>query len=142
MLEKIGLFDDDFFIFAEDVDLNMRGQLMGLKSVYLPKAKVYHIGTATVGLYSDRYVYLCKRNDVFVLIKNYSLRMYFKYLYSILKRQFHDIKYFTYRGQGLILLKSKLAVVRMLPTMLIRRFHIQRTRTVPDFEIENISILK
>ena len=142
LLEKIGLFDDDFFIFAEDVDLNMRGQLMGLKSVYLPKAKVYHIGTATVGLYSDRYVYLCKRNDVFVLIKNYSLRMYFKYLYSILKRQFHDIKYFTYRGQGLILLKSKLAVVRMLPTMLIRRFHIQRTRTVPDFEIENISILK
>ena len=97
---QVGLFDEDFFIFAEDVDLNMRGQLQGLKAVYLPKAKVYHIGTATVGLYSDRYVYLCKRNDIWVFIKNYSLGMYFKYLYSIWKHQFTDIKYFTYRGQG------------------------------------------
>jgi hypothetical protein len=132
---KIGLFDEDFFIFAEDVDLNMRGQLQGLKTVYLPKAKVYHIGTATVGLYSDRYVYLCKRNDIWVLIKNYSLSMYFKYLYSIWKHQFADIKYFTYRGQGQVLLKSKWDALKMLPQMLFRRFQIQKERTVGDKQI-------
>lgn len=142
LFEKIGLFDDDFFIFAEDVDLNMRAQLVGQKTVYLPKAKVYHIGTATVGLYSDRYVYLCKRNDVFVLIKNFSLALYFKYLLAILRYQFRDIKYFAYRGQGLVLLRSKLNVIKMLIPMLIRRFHIQRTRSVPDSEIEKVSILQ
>jgi GT2 family glycosyltransferase len=142
LFEKIGLFDDDFFIFAEDVDLNLRSQLVGMKSIYLPKAKVYHIGTATVGLYSDRYVYLCKRNDVFVLIKNFSLRLYFKHLYSILKHQFHDIKYFCYRGQGHILLKSKMGVLKMLIPMLARRSRIQNIRTVPDSEIEKVSILK
>ena len=52
--KEVGIFDEDFFIFAEDVDINMRGQLQGFKCVYLPEAKVYHIGTATVGLYSDR----------------------------------------------------------------------------------------
>jgi len=133
---QVGLFDEDFFIFAEDVDLNMRGQLQGLKSVYLPKAKVFHIGTATVGLYSDRYVYLCKRNDIWVFIKNYSLSMYFKYLYSIWKHQFTDIKYFTYRGQGQVLWKSKWDALKMLPQMLFRRFQIQRVRTLPDSEIE------
>jgi hypothetical protein len=140
LFQQIGLFDEDFFIFAEDVDLNMRSQLQGLKAVYLPKSKVFHIGTATVGLYSDRYVYLCKRNDIWVFIKNYSLKMYFKYLYSIWKHQFSDIKYFTYRGQGQVLLKSKWGALKLLPKMLFRRFQIQRTRTVTDSEIEKLII--
>ncbi len=142
LFDTVGIFDEDFFIFAEDVDLNMRSQLRGFKTVYLPKAKVYHIGTATVGLYSDRYVYLCKRNDVLVLIKNMSLGMVFKNFSTILKHQLGDIKYFSYRGQGVVLLKSKLDALKMLLPMLMRRFYIQRTRTVPDSEIEKIMITK
>lgn len=140
LFDTVGIFDEDFFIFAEDVDLNMRSQLEGFKTVYLPKAKVYHIGTATVGLYSDRYVYLCKRNDVYVLIKNMSLGMYCKYFFTILKHQIEDIKYFCYRGQGLVLFKSKLSALKMLIPLLIRRFRIQSLRTVPDSEIEKIMI--
>ncbi|MGY8765512.1 MAG: glycosyltransferase family 2 protein [Nitrospinaceae bacterium] len=138
--EKVGVFDEDFFIFAEDVDINMRGQLQGFKCVYLPKAKVYHIGTATVGLYSDRYIYLCKRNDIFVLIRNYSLKLYFKYLWTILTHQLNDIKYFTYRGQGVVLFKSKIDVFKMLIPMLIRRFSIQKSRTVADEKIDHLII--
>jgi len=138
--EKVGFFDEDFFIFAEDVDINMRGQLQGFKCVYLPKAKVYHIGTATVGLYSDRYIYLCKRNDIFVLIRNYSLKLYFKYLWTILTHQLNDIKYFTYRGQGVVLFKSKIDVFKMLIPMLIRRFSIQKSRTVTDKKIDHLII--
>ena len=138
--EKVGIFDEDFFIFAEDVDINMRGQLQGFKCVYLPKAKVYHIGTATVGLYSDRYIYLCKRNDIFVLIRNYSLKLYFKYLWTILAHQLNDIKYFTYRGQGIVLFKSKLDVFKMLIPMLIRRFSIQKSRTITDEKIDHLII--
>ncbi len=137
---QVGLFDEDFFIFAEDVDLNMRGQLQGFRAVYLPKAKVYHIGTATVGLYSDRYVYLCKRNDLWVFIKNYSLKMYFKFIFSIWKHQFADIKYFTYRGQGQVLLKSKWDALKLLPQMLFRRSQIQQSRTAYDHEVEKLII--
>ena len=138
--QQVGTFDEDFFIFAEDVDINMRGQLQGFKCVYLPEAKVYHIGTATVGLYSDRYIYLCKRNDMFVLIRNYSLKMYLKYFWVTLKHQFNDIKYFTHRGQGTILFKSKLATLKMLIPMLFRRFQIQSSRTVADEKIEPMII--
>jgi len=142
LFDTVGIFDEDFFIFAEDVDLNMRSQLEGFKTVYLPQAKVYHIGTATVGLYSDRYVYLCKRNDVYVLIKNISLGLYLKYFFTILKHQIGDIKYFCYRGQGLVLFKSKLSALKMLIPLLSRRFRIQSRRTVPDSEIEKIMILE
>ncbi len=135
LFDTVGLFDEDFFIFAEDVDLNMRSQLRGFEAVYLPEAKVYHIGTATVGLYSDRYIYLCKRNDLFVLIKTMSLAMVFRHCLLILKHQLKDIRYFTYRGQGLVLLKSKLAALRQLFPMLLRRHRIQKTRTVNDREI-------
>ncbi len=140
LFDRVGIFDEDFFIFAEDVDLNMRSQLQGFQTVYLPRAKVYHIGTATVGLYSDRYVFLCKRNDVLVLIKNFSLKMYCKNFLSILKHQLDDIKYFSYRGQGIVLLKSKLDALKMLLPMLVRRFRIQCSRTVADADIEKIMI--
>ena len=83
---------------------------------------------------------LCKRNDLYVLIRNYSLKMYFKYLWTILKHQFGDIKYFTSRGQGLVLLKSKIDALKMLLPMLIRRYRIQAARTVPDSEIEKLII--
>jgi hypothetical protein len=62
--------------------------------------------------------------------------MYFKYLTSIWKHQFADIKYFTYRGQGQVLWKSKWGALKMLPQMLFRRFQIQRSRTLPDSEIK------
>ncbi|PIQ96958.1 MAG: glycosyl transferase [Nitrospinae bacterium CG11_big_fil_rev_8_21_14_0_20_56_8] len=140
MIDRIGLFDEDFFIFAEDVDLNMRSQLQGYKAIYLPRAKVYHIGTATVGLYSDRYTYLCKRNDIFVLIKNFSLGWYCRYFFSILRHQVRDIRYFTSRGQGTVLLKSKIDALLKLFPMLTRRYHIQRTRKVEDEEIEKLTL--
>ena len=66
--------------------------------------------------------------------------MYFKYLYSIWKHQFADIKYFTYRGQGQVLLKSKWDAMKMLIPMLIRRFRIQKTRTISDNAIEKLII--
>ena len=48
MLDEIGLFDADFFLFMEDVDLSFRAQLSGWKCVYVPTAKVFHVhgGTA------------------------------------------------------------------------------------------------
>ena len=40
MLEEIGLFDEDFFLYMEDVDLAFRGRLAGWKCIYVPEAVV------------------------------------------------------------------------------------------------------
>ncbi|MEX0869883.1 MAG: glycosyltransferase family 2 protein [Candidatus Spechtbacterales bacterium] len=41
-LEKIGGFDENFFMYMEDVDLCRRFWESGLEVVYFPKAKMYH----------------------------------------------------------------------------------------------------
>ena len=41
-LRQIGLFDQDFFAYYEDVDLSFRAQLAGWKVRYVPAAVVYH----------------------------------------------------------------------------------------------------
>src|SRR5579859_372885 len=47
MLQKIGLFDQDFFAYYEDIDLSFRAQLAGWKVGFVPKADVYHEQGAT-----------------------------------------------------------------------------------------------
>jgi len=42
-----GVFDEDFFAYLEDVDLNLRANSRGKKCWYVPEALVYHIGSAT-----------------------------------------------------------------------------------------------
>ncbi|MCK5069109.1 MAG: glycosyltransferase family 2 protein, partial [Desulfocapsa sp.] len=47
--DELGLFDEDFFAYLEDVDLNLRANSRGKKCWYVPDARVYHIGSATTG---------------------------------------------------------------------------------------------
>ncbi|MET0779838.1 MAG: glycosyltransferase family 2 protein [Candidatus Saccharimonadales bacterium] len=42
MLEKIGVFDEDFFAYYEDIDLSFRAQLRGWKVAYVAGAVAYH----------------------------------------------------------------------------------------------------
>ncbi|MCX7927275.1 MAG: glycosyltransferase family 2 protein [Candidatus Omnitrophica bacterium] len=42
-LNSVGLFDEDFFFYAEDVDLCLRARKKGWKIFCLPKAKIIHL---------------------------------------------------------------------------------------------------
>jgi GT2 family glycosyltransferase len=42
MLKQIGLFDEDFFVYFEDIDLSFRAQLAGWKVWLQPSAIAYH----------------------------------------------------------------------------------------------------
>ena len=71
LLEKVGLFDDNFFAYMEDVDLAVRSQIMGYKNFSCPGAVVYHIGSATSGSrYNEFKVKTAARNNVWVVYKN------------------------------------------------------------------------
>lgn len=47
IFEEIGLFDEDFFMYLEDVDFSLRAQRAGHRCLYLPDAIVYHIEAAS-----------------------------------------------------------------------------------------------
>lgn len=42
VLAKVGLFDEDYFLYAEDIDLCYRIKAVGYKIIYLPEVKIIH----------------------------------------------------------------------------------------------------
>ena len=71
LLDEIGLFDDNFFAYMEDVDLAIRSKIYGYRNLLCPQAVVYHIGSATSGSrYNEFKVRLAARNNVWVVYKN------------------------------------------------------------------------
>ena len=75
MLDDIGGFDDDFFLYCEDTDLGLRARWAGWKCLYAPDAVVDHHYSHSSGAASPLKAYFVERNRLFVLAKNFPLRM-------------------------------------------------------------------
>lgn len=71
LLAELGMFDDNFFAYMEDVDLAIRSKINGYTNLLCPDAEVYHIGSATSGSrYNEFKVRLAARNNVWTVYKN------------------------------------------------------------------------
>lgn len=71
MLDQVGLFDDEFFIYYEDVDLAWRAQWAGWRCLYVPQAIVLHAHSATTQRGSPFKRRLLSRNKWWTIAKNY-----------------------------------------------------------------------
>jgi len=69
MLDTIGGFDEDFFAYADDADLGLRGRIAGWRCLYVPSAVVRHHRGATLGAFSSRRLELIERNRVLLAAK-------------------------------------------------------------------------
>ena len=75
MLDETGFFDDDFFAYAEDTDLGLRGRLAGWGALLATDAVVCHKYSKTGGVFSPFKIYLVERNHYWVALKNFPLRL-------------------------------------------------------------------
>lgn len=74
MLTDIGLFDEVFFAYLEDVDLAWRARRAGWRCLYVPQARVLHHHSATAKEGSPFKSFHLGRNKVWLLLKNYPFR--------------------------------------------------------------------
>lgn len=79
VFRKIGLLDESFFAYYEDIDLNYRMQLAGYKCLYIPESVCYHKCGATIKNSHKLKFYLMERNLTFLQIKNHDVKLIFKY---------------------------------------------------------------
>ena len=80
LFARIGWFDEEFFAYLEDVDLNLRANRAGCRCYYVPEARVFHIGSATTGSkFNDLTIRLSTRNSLYVLAKNYPLPLLLRF---------------------------------------------------------------
>jgi GT2 family glycosyltransferase len=140
MLEEIGLFDEDFFAYYEDVDLSFRAQLAGWKVLYVPTAVAYHQIGATSGKIKGFTTYQTMKNLPLLLIKNVPARLlptvfprfvltYLMFIPAAIKRRQISI---ALRGFGRMLV--------LLPKKLIGRRRIQKNKKVTDEYIKSLLV--
>lgn len=53
VLDKVGLFDEDYFMYGEDLDLCFRIKSAGFKIMYIPEASILHRKGVSSGLKSE-----------------------------------------------------------------------------------------
>ncbi|MBI2655705.1 glycosyltransferase family 2 protein [Candidatus Woesearchaeota archaeon] len=69
------LFDPDYFIYGEDVDLGLRIRLCGKKTLFEPKSIMYHMHSVTMQKQSGSFsAYLMERNLLITFFKNLELK--------------------------------------------------------------------
>jgi GT2 family glycosyltransferase len=101
ILEEIGLFDENFFAYMEDVDIGYRARIHGYKNIYCPDAICYHVGSATSGSkYNAFKVKLAARNNIYVVYKNMPLLQLLINLPFILLGMFIKYIFFVRKGLG------------------------------------------
>jgi GT2 family glycosyltransferase len=79
VFEKIGGFDEDYFIFVEETDLGWRSWLIGYRSIFCPGSVVYHLFSNTKNIVDkNTNNHLIRfhgtKNYIMTLIKNFGFQ--------------------------------------------------------------------
>jgi len=134
MLKEIGLFDENFFAYYEDVDISFRAQLAGWKVAYEPSSVVYHEIGATSSKIPGFTTYQTIKNLPWLFWKNVPS----KYLFKIGLRFF--VAYFSFifsaisRGQIVPVLKGFFVSLVLMPKKLFERHKVQsRMKVSPEY---------
>jgi GT2 family glycosyltransferase len=138
MLEQIGLFDEDFFAYYEDIDISFRAQLAGWKVAYVPAAEVYH----EIGATSSK----IKGFATYHTLKNLPMLMWKNVPWALMPKVFprFALLYFSIsasalsRGQLVPVVKGVSISVLLWPKKLAQRYIIQHSRQVSARYIDNI----
>jgi GT2 family glycosyltransferase len=133
MLDETGIFDEDFFIFMEDVDLAFRARTAGWECWYIPTALVTHLMGGTAGVNSDLSVFYGNRNLLWNVIKNFPARTLLICLPWIVGRNCADIPYYLSQGKGWVIFRAKASALAGILKMIKKREN--SPRKVPEEQI-------
>lgn len=140
LFRDIGMFDEDFFAYYEDVDISFRAQMAGWKVAYTPDAVAYHGVGGTSSKMGDFTRFHSAKNFLLLYARNMPTKLYFKYglFFSI---QF--LRYFAssiLRGKPLPFIKGSLAAIKLhSKTRAIRKHNLSKQR-VSNKYIDNLLI--
>lgn len=73
-LERVGLFDRDFFMYYEDTDLSWRLRSSGYRLRYQPRSRIRHLHAASSVEWSPLFTFHTARNRILMIAKNGGLR--------------------------------------------------------------------
>ncbi len=145
-LDQIGLFDEDYFIYYEDLDLSWRAWLLGWRCAYVPGAVLHHYRNVTVNRGSAVYWhfrYLNHRNRLWTLWKNFAGSSLLRYVPRLC---WYDgvmmgkgLKAWLTGSRPPVELKARWDALRGWGRMLEKRRSLQRRRVRSESEIRALA---
>jgi GT2 family glycosyltransferase len=152
MLDAIGGFDEDFFMFADDAELGLRARIAGWRCLYAPGAVARHRRGASLDAGSHKRIFLIERNRVLLAAKLFPWSLLVLNPYYFALRLAGGVlaaaggKGEMARFPGLAsklrlawtIVRADLAALRMLPRMLRKRREIRRIAKLTPAEIRQL----
>jgi GT2 family glycosyltransferase len=87
LFDRVGLLEEGFESFLEDVEFGLRCARAGLAGLYVPAARVYHWGGATLGRWHPEAVRRIARNQLLLVARHYPERWWLSYGWAVLVGQ-------------------------------------------------------
>jgi GT2 family glycosyltransferase len=134
----VGLFDEDFFAYAEDTDWSFRAQLRGIRCRYAPGAVSYHVGQATSERMPGLAMRLGFRNTAYLIVKAFPAtelaRNAPRLFYWWWKILYGSIKTGWFRDFCL----AQAQIARSFPRLFRKRREIQRSRVADTAYLRSV----
>ncbi len=148
MLRRIGLFDQDFFAYYEDIDLSFRAQLAGWKVGFVPESVVYHargktsdrLGKRGRGGVSTFVTTQFVKNLPFIVIKNVPLGLLPKILPRFMLAHGLVVARSLFSRRAPAVLKGIGIFWLRVPQKLWQRRRIQKNRKVSNKYLWNMFV--
>ena len=133
VLEKIGLLDEKFFMYMEDMDLSWRARMLRYKIILAPGAVVYHHYEFNKD--KKNFFYWNERNRWAVLLQNYSWRTLIILAPALFAVEIAMLFYSLIGNWFAQKIKSYFWILKNLGKVIQTRRSVQLTRKVSDREI-------
>jgi GT2 family glycosyltransferase len=145
MLDEIGLFDESFFLYCEDVDLGLRARWAGWECCYVPDAVVEHQYSYSAGRASPLKAYYVERNRLYTVLKNFPTGLLWRVPFASLWRYLWHLVAIvadqgttnTFRRSGysavllpILVLRAHATMLSHLPSLLAERRRIRASRRI------------
>lgn len=134
----VGGFDEKFFCYFEDVDLAFRLRLLGYRCLYVPNAKVEHVGSATTGRRSDFAVYYGHRNMVWTYVKNMPSSLFWYGLPQHVLTNVVVLLRFSLTGQAGVIFKAKWDALLGLKKIIEQRRLVQKNIRISSASLKKL----
>ncbi|HEY0516628.1 MAG TPA: glycosyltransferase family 2 protein [Solirubrobacteraceae bacterium] len=138
-LAAVGQFDEQLYAYCEDTDWCFRARLAGFGCRFVPGARVYHVGSASLGArISDFTLYQNWRNQIWLVAKNYPAAALVRHLPDLLLGVGATF-YVAVRHRSVkVWLRAWRDALCGLPELLAKRRAVQRSRRVAPGELDEV----
>jgi GT2 family glycosyltransferase len=137
LIDRIGLFDPNYFIYHDDKDLSIRTRLAGFKVMYIPSSIVYHKegGTLRSSKRVSKLTFYALNSRVGLVIKNLEFKSFFMNIAPIVLSYFITFIVMIFNRGGIIALKCLYWSLRNLKNDWKQRLTVQMYRRISDREL-------